>query len=80
MFSRALAADTMHAVNISQGPELQFQIMGSQQPCLQAAAFAGGNGTTIALLNICATQSRTSPVSLQRPDDTRCAQATQQSP
>ena len=63
MFSRALAADTMHAVNISQGPALQFQIMGEAQPCLQAAAFAGGNGMTIAILNICATQSRTSPVS-----------------
>ena len=80
MFSRALAADTMHAVNISQGPALQFTIMGSQQPCLQAAAFAGGNGTTIAILNICATHSRTSCILctwLTTPD---CAQATRQSP
>ena len=62
--ARALAMATMHPVNVSGGPAMQAPILGSKQPCLQAAAFRGSaegaaaadaDATVFAVLNICNT-------------------------
>ena len=54
LFARALASETMHAVDTSGAPVLTApEILGEQQPCLQAAAFRSGINTSVAVLNIC---------------------------
>ena len=61
LFARALASETMHAVNTSGAPLLAApKILGELQPCLQAAAFGsssggggGGGNMSVAVLNIC---------------------------
>ena len=63
LFARALASETMHAVNTSGAPLLDAPtILGERQPCLQAAAFGSGGGDgsgggggnmSVAVLNIC---------------------------
>ena len=64
--ARALAMDTMHAVNVMGGPNMSFAMRLGDQPCIQAAAFRrsetksdgtkrGVNSTTFAILNICNT-------------------------
>ena len=54
LFLRAMASETMHAVNTTGSPQLPEQILGETQPCLQAAAFgASGKSNAVAILNIC---------------------------
>ena len=54
LFLRAMASETMHAVNTTGAPQLQEKILGETQPCLQAAAFGAADKTnTVAILNIC---------------------------
>ena len=63
--ARALAMSTMHPVEIvGHAPLLQMDILGEQQPCLQAAAFRGKKSAeaVLAILNICNT---TIPVTLE---------------
>ena len=54
LFARALASETMHAVDSSGAPVLAApEILGEKQPCLQAAAFGSGINMSVAVLNIC---------------------------
>ena len=55
LFLRAMASETMHAVNTTGAPQLPEKILGETQPCLQAAAFVGAadKTNTVAILNIC---------------------------
>ena len=57
--------ETMHPIEIvGPAPLLQMNILGEQQPCLQAAAFRGNKPgeAVLAILNICNT---TIPVTLE---------------
>ena len=67
--ARALAMETMHAVNATGGPTRHFAAQGDHpatratsarpgrpardQPCVQAAAFRSSAATVFAVLNIC---------------------------
>ena len=59
--ARALAMETMHAVNVTGTPTLEFPpglafADNDRQPCVQAAAFRTGAGASVfAVLNICNT-------------------------
>ena len=54
LFIRAMASETMHAVNTTGAPQLQEKILGETEPCLQAAAFgAPEKANAVAVLNIC---------------------------